>query len=133
MASILVLIYAPEWFIWLVAFLQTDAIMFLYWTQRKSNKQTNDEFKKQKNNYVESGNAITDAMKVAYDNLKQQRHRLDVLKKNLADLNARLHRLEQQRSRDADRKLLTISPTVEEETIRKIKTQQKNERRDEAN
>jgi predicted phage gp36 major capsid-like protein len=54
-----------------------------------------ESLKKQKMMFIESGNAITDTLKVAFENLKKTNNDQSKTNAKLTEYNSRLHRLEQ--------------------------------------
>ncbi len=72
-------------------------LAFLYLLDKKSN----EDWKKQREALAETGTAITDTLKVAFENLKKVSGTATKIQGKLTDHDSRLHRLEQIQQRTA--------------------------------
>ena len=65
-------------------------------------RKLNEQEEKQKKALAEAGNAITDTLRVAFDNLKRNTSEHNKINAKLNEYNARIHRLEQHNNRNAN-------------------------------
>lgn len=72
------------------------ATTMLYYRLRRTEKALRDEIQKNNKSLVEAGNAITDTLKVAFDNLKRVTHKQDKQTNEIHQTTNRVHRVEQQ-------------------------------------
>lgn len=68
---------------------------FYIYKIRPTQQSFQESLKKQKAMFIESGNAITDTLKVAFENLKKSSNDQHKTNAKLTEYNSRLHRLEQ--------------------------------------
>jgi len=68
---------------------------FYIYKIRPTQQSFQESLKKQKVMFIESGNAITDTLKVAFENLKKTSNDQHKTSTKLTEYNSRLHRLEQ--------------------------------------
>lgn len=68
---------------------------FYIYKIRPTQQSFQESLKKQKAMFIESGNAITDTLKVAFENLKKTSNDQHKTSTKLTEYNSRLHRLEQ--------------------------------------
>ena len=87
-------------------------------------RRTAEEFKKYNYKFVESGNAITDTLKVAFDNIKKNNRSLGQIQAPMSELKVRVHRVEQ-----AVQRLSSPATKGDATASQQQKTNQKNERR----
>jgi predicted phage gp36 major capsid-like protein len=73
------------------------ALMYIFYIYkiRPTQQSFQESLKKQKVMFIESGNAITDTLKVAFENLKKTSNDQSKTNAKLTEYNSRLHRLEQ--------------------------------------
>jgi predicted phage gp36 major capsid-like protein len=73
------------------------ALMYIFYIYkiRPTQQSFQESLKKQKAMFIESGNAITDTLKVAFENLKKSSNDQHKTNEKLTEYNSRLHRLEQ--------------------------------------
>ena len=73
------------------------ALMYIFYIYkiRPTQQSFQESLKKQKVMFIESGNAITDTLKVAFENLKKTSNDQHKTSTKLTEYNSRLHRLEQ--------------------------------------
>lgn len=69
--------------------------IFYIYKIRPTQQSFTESLKKQKMMFIESGNAITDTLKVAFENLKKTSNDQSKTNAKLTEYNSRLHRLEQ--------------------------------------
>lgn len=119
-------VYLPAVWIAITALGILWGISFYLYMQLK--RRTAEEFKKYNVKFVESGNAITDTLRVAFDNIKKNTRSANQLQSPLTELKARVHRIEQHISRIKVQGMPLSSAFPEEKEKSKI-TNQKNERR----
>ena len=86
----------------------------------KFKKRIEENFKKQNEKFVESGNAITDTLKVAFDNIKKNSNAISKLQSTLAEQNTKIYRIEQRLSRLTGHKEPSKIARVVEEEKREI-------------
>lgn len=72
------------------------ATTLLYYKLRRTEQALRDELKKNNKSLVEAGNAITDTLKIIFDNLKRTTHKQDKQANELHQTTNRVHRVEQQ-------------------------------------
>lgn len=120
--AVATVIYLPAVWVAIVSLFILWGISFYLYIQLK--RRTVQEFQKYNNKFVESGNAITDTLRVAFDNIKKNTRSLSQLQSPLAELKARIHRVEQAVQRLPN---TTAKPSVQ--SNQQQKTNQKNERR----
>lgn len=75
------------------------ATTLLYYRLRRTEKALRDEIQKNNKSLAEAGNAITDTLKIAFDNLKRTTHKQDKQTNELNQITGRIHRVEQQLQR----------------------------------
>ena len=75
----------------------STALMYIFYIYkiRPTQQSFQESLKKQKAMFIESGNAITDTLKVAFENLKKTSNDQSKTNAKLTEYNSRLHRLEQ--------------------------------------
>ena len=76
-------------------FSATLMYVFYIYKIRPTQESFTESLKKQKMMFIESGNAITDTLKVAFENLKKISNDQSKTNAKLTEYNSRLHRLEQ--------------------------------------
>lgn len=75
------------------------ATTLLYYKLRRTEKALRDELKKNNKSLVDAGNAITDTLKIIFDNLKRTTQKQDKQANELHQTTNRIHRIEQQFNR----------------------------------
>jgi hypothetical protein len=110
------------------------AVLFILWgisfyLYIQLKRRIAEEFKKYNNKFTESGNAVADAMKVAFDNIKKNTRSENTYQTSMTEVKARVHRLEQHISREKVRgvKFPNMFSAIKDKS--NIKNKQ-NERRD---
>lgn len=88
--------FAPVWVLSLLGCILAGIILFLVW---RNDKETIASAKKQETRLIEAGNAITDTLRVAFDNLKKISNTGSKTQTKINDHEARIRRLEQQLQR----------------------------------
>lgn len=79
-------------------YIAMSTYMLLY-NIHKIEQELKADVKKQKTNIIESGSAIADTLKVAFDNLKRNTSDHNKINSTLTEYNSRIHRLEQNHNR----------------------------------
>ena len=90
------------------------ATTLLYYKLRRTEQALRDEIQKNNKSLVEAGNAITDTLKIVFDNLKRTTHKQDKQSKELNQITGRIHRAEQQIQRMKYSDEAEKQPSVEE-------------------
>lgn len=85
--------------IWLADMLLLDIWVALFYLYLQLKRRVSEEFEKYNIKFVESGNAITDTLKVAFDNIKKTSTEQQRLNAKLREYNSKLHRVEQHQHR----------------------------------
>jgi hypothetical protein len=83
-----------EIFAYILLFLLVSANVYLIYKAIDLQKQLNKLDKDHKKQLVDAGNAITDTLKVAFDNLKRNSSEHNKINSKLTEYNSRIHRLE---------------------------------------
>lgn len=75
------------------------ATTMLYYRLRRTEQALRTEIQKNSKSLAEAGGAITDTLKVAFDNIKRTTHKQDKQTNELHQITNRIHRVEQQLQR----------------------------------
>ncbi len=82
-------------FLYVALFLLYGVSGYLFYINHKLKKQIKSQDISHKKALAEAGNAITDTLKIAFDNIKQHNVKLDKLNNKHTEYQSRFHRLEQ--------------------------------------
>lgn len=82
-------------FLYVALFLLYGLVGYLFYLNLKIRKQIEEQNISHKKALAEAGNAITDTLKIAFDNIKQHNVKLDKLNNKHTEYQSRFHRLEQ--------------------------------------
>ena len=82
-------------FIYVALFLLYGVSGYLFYINHRLKKQIQSQDISHKKALAEAGNAITDTLKIAFDNIKQHNVKLDKLNNKHTEYQSRFHRLEQ--------------------------------------
>lgn len=82
-------------FLYVALFLLYGVSGYLFYINHKLKKQIKSQDTSHKKALAEAGNAITDTLKIAFDNIKQHNAKLDKLNNKHTEYQSRFHRLEQ--------------------------------------
>lgn len=99
-------------------FLLIGANVYLAYKAMQLQKQLNKLDKDHKKQLAEAGNAITDTLRVAFDNLKRNTGDHNKINSKLTEHNSRIHRLEQNMNRslkEERKQTLKVESTEENE------------------
>ena len=100
-----------EIFAYIVLFLLVGTNVYLIYKGVELHKKLINLDKEHKKQLAEAGNAITDTLKVAFDNLKRNNSEHNKINNKLTEHTARIHRLEQNANRsikdDLSKKIYT--------------------------
>lgn len=119
-------IYLPAVWLAIVSAFILWGISFYLYVQLK--RRTVEEFQKYNSKFIESGNAITDTLKVAFDNVKKSSRDLSQVQSSVTEHKAKIHRLEQHIARIKVQGM-SLKDAFPEVNQKYSKTKQKNERR----
>lgn len=108
--------------VYVILFLLLGLVSYLFYLNNKLNKLLKEQDVAHKKALVEAGNAITDTLKIAFDNIKQHNVKLDKLNNKHTEYQSRFHRLEQH--------LQQLLAKYNKDNIKELKKQEpENERR----
>jgi len=89
------------WFPWIVLLVNTATPLVVLWLLYRLHNITEGNMQKSATMLSEAGNAITDTLKIAFENLKKVSGNITKAQGKISDHEARLHRLEQGTQRAA--------------------------------
>ena len=81
--------------VYVILFLLLGLVSYLFYSSNKLNKLIKAQDVAHKKALAEAGTAITDTLKIAFDNIKQHNVKLDKLNNKHTEYQSRFHRLEQ--------------------------------------
>ena len=109
-------------FLYVALFLLYGVSGYLFYINHKLKKQIKSQDISHKKALAEAGNAITDTLKIAFDNIKQHNVKLDKLNNKHTEYQSRFHRLEQH--------LQQLLAKYNKDNVKELKKQEpENERR----
>lgn len=109
-------------FLYVTLFLLYGLVGYLFYINHRLNKQIQSQDISHKKALAEAGNAITDTLKIAFDNIKQHNVKLDKLNNKHTEYQSRFHRLEQH--------LQQLLAKYNKDNVKELKKQEpENERR----
>ena len=88
-----------EIIVYIILFVLLSLDVYLIYKSYKLEKRLNTQAQDQKKQLVEAGNAITDTLKIAFDNLKRNSSDHNKINAKISEHNSRIHRLEQHENR----------------------------------
>jgi ribosomal 50S subunit-associated protein YjgA (DUF615 family) len=108
--------------VYVILFLLLGLVSYLFYSNNKLNKLIKTQDVAHKKALAEAGNAITDTLKIAFDNIKQHNVKLDKLNNKHTEYQSRFHRLEQH--------LQQLLAKYNKDNVKELKKQEpENERR----
>jgi ribosomal 50S subunit-associated protein YjgA (DUF615 family) len=108
--------------VYVILFLLLGLVSYLFYSNNKLNKLIKAQDVAHKKALAEAGNAITDTLKIAFDNIKQHNVKLDKLNNKNTEYQSRFHRLEQH--------LQQLLAKYNKDNVKELKKQEpENERR----